>query len=257
MIKAVFFDLDGTLVSYETHTMPTSTRLALQLLQDRGIKVFISTGRHKATIDNIGDWTPDGYVVLNGGMCIVDGKILFERHIDKEDIQALLEYMRTKGEFPCVFLLEKDLILNFQNEQSDEVFQFLNFPMPIIDSLEEAAQEPVYELMIMNSQAEENRMMLYLPNCEATRSHELYADVIPKGSNKWVGITKMLEYFDLKPEEVMAFGDGNNDLEMITNAGIGVAMGNGSDRLKKVADYVTSTVDKDGIWNALKKYDLI
>lgn len=257
MIKAVFLDLDGTLVSFKTHRMLESTRKALDILQRKGIKVFISTGRHLATIDNIGDWIPDGYVVLNGGMCVVDDQVLFERHIPDSDIQALLNFLETKDNFPCVLLLKDELVMNFENEESQAVFKMLNFPMPKVRSLHEAAKEPVYELLIVNSQAQENELMKVLPNCDATRSHIEYADVIPKGSNKWIGIQKMLDHFELKAEEIIAFGDGNNDIEMVSHAGIGVAMGNGSDQLKTVADLVTDSVDEDGIWNALKKLELI
>lgn len=257
MIKAVFFDLDGTLVSFKTHQIPQTTRKALDILQQKGIKVFISTGRHKATIDNIGDWQPDGYVVLNGGMCVVNDEVLFERHIPDEDIQSLLTYLKEKEQFPCVFLLKDELIMNFENQHSKDVFNYLNFAMPTVSSLEEASKEPVYELLVVNTQEEQDRLMPFLPNCDFTRSHPHYGDVIPKGSNKAIGIQKMMDHFGFQKEETVAFGDGNNDLEMIKHVGIGVAMGNGSDALKDVADMVTDSVDEDGVWNALKKLGLV
>lgn len=257
MIKAVFLDLDGTLVSFKTHQIPETTRKALDILQQKGVKVFISTGRHKATIDNIGDWQPDGYVVLNGGMCIVNNEVLFERHIPDNDIQSLLSYLKEKEQFPCVFLLKEELIMNFENQNSKDVFNYLNFSMPAISDLEEAAKEPVYELLVVNTQEEQDRMMPFLPNCDFTRSHALYGDVIPKGSNKAIGIQKIMDHFGFLKEETLAFGDGNNDLEMLKHAGVGIAMGNGSKELKEIADHVTDSVDDDGIWKALLKLGLI
>ena len=67
MIKAVFFDIDGTLVSFKTHVVPKSTLHAIELLKKKGIKVFIATGRHRRSINNLGDLEFDGYVTLNGG----------------------------------------------------------------------------------------------------------------------------------------------------------------------------------------------
>ena len=69
MIKAVFFDIDGTLVSFQTHTVPPSTVRASHLLREQGVNVFISTGRAMRSIDNLGDLSFDGYVTLNGGIC--------------------------------------------------------------------------------------------------------------------------------------------------------------------------------------------
>ena len=67
MIKAVFFDIDGTLVSFKTHVVPKSTLHAIELLKKKGIKIFIATGRHRRSINNLGDLEFDGYVTLNGG----------------------------------------------------------------------------------------------------------------------------------------------------------------------------------------------
>ena len=67
----------------------------------------------------------------------------------------------------------------------------------------------------------------------------------------------MTKHLGLNPQHTMAFGDGGNDSSMIRTAGIGVAMGNAMDSLKREADYVTTSVDEDGIWNALRHYGLI
>ena len=81
MIKAVFFDIDGTLVSFKTHKLPDSTVRALDLLREKGIKVFIATGRQLQSINNLGTQEFDGYVTLNGGYCLAgkDKKMGFTR----------------------------------------------------------------------------------------------------------------------------------------------------------------------------------
>ena len=99
--------------------------------------------------------------------------------------------------------------------------------------------------------------MSAMPHSEATRWNPLFTDVIPQGSSKRVGIDKMLEYFGIALDESMAFGDGGNDITMLQHVGIGVAMGNAEDEVKRVADHVTSSVDDDGVMNALRHFGVL
>ncbi|MDR1983999.1 MAG: HAD-IIB family hydrolase, partial [Prevotellaceae bacterium] len=75
MIKAVFFDIDGTLVSFKTHAVAPPVIAALRALKQRGIKIFVASGRHQSTMDNVAAIPFDGYVTLNGGICIVEERI--------------------------------------------------------------------------------------------------------------------------------------------------------------------------------------
>ena len=89
MIKAVFFDIDGTLVSFKTHKLPDSTVRVLDLLREKGIKVFIATGRQLQSINNLGTQEFDGYVTLNGGYCLAGkDKVIYKHNIPSEDIEA-------------------------------------------------------------------------------------------------------------------------------------------------------------------------
>ena len=82
-------------------------------------------------------------------------------------------------------------------------------------------------------------------------------DIISKNGGKVTGIRKMLEIHGISGEEMVAFGDGENDIEMLSFAGVGVAMGNAEEPVKAVADFVTADIDDDGIEKALKHYNLI
>ena len=82
-------------------------------------------------------------------------------------------------------------------------------------------------------------------------------DIISEGGGKVFGIQKYLEYLDIRKEEIMAFGDAQNDVEMLQYAAIGVAMGNAKPEVQAIADYVTASVDDDGIEKALKHFELI
>ena len=91
-------------------------------------------------------------------------------------------------------------------------------------------------------------------NCKYTQWYDYGYDVIPKNSGKQEGIKAILKYYGLKSEEVMAFGDGHNDIEMLSTVGCGIAMGNANDEVKKHADEITESVHNDGVAIGIKKY---
>ena len=244
MVKAIFFDIDGTLVSFKTHEVPRSTIDALDILRKKGIKVFIATGRHYSSINNLGDVKFDGYVTLNGGYCFAG-----------ED--KVIRYLETEESFPCAFVQEKEIFMNYKDETVEEIFNMLNFPEPPIRPLSEMKGKTVYQLVSFFTAEQEKKIMSILSHCESTRWNPLFTDVVPAGSSKRIGIDKMLEYFKIPLKECMAFGDGGNDIAMLQHAGIGVAMGNADDDVKQYADYVTDSVDEDGIFKALKFHNII
>ena len=103
MIKAVFFDIDGTLVSFKTHRVPDSTKRAIAILRAKGIRVFIASGRQLLAINNLEDLQFDGYVTLNGGYCIVGEKVIYKHSMPSEDMVSLVRYMEEQESFPCIF----------------------------------------------------------------------------------------------------------------------------------------------------------
>lgn len=258
MIKAVFFDIDGTLVSFRTHSVPDSARKAIEELRQNGIKVFIATGRHWRVINNLGGMEFDGYITLNGSSCYVGkDQLIYRQTIPLADIRCLLHMENGTEDFPCIFVREKDMFINYVNDRTAEVFRLLNFPQPPVRDIREALQEDVFQMIAFFGQEQEERIMRKLPGCEATRWNPLFTDVVPAGGSKRVGIEKILEHFGLRREECMAFGDGGNDIPMLQYAGIGVAMGNATDEIKAEADFVTKSVDEDGIVYALKHFGLL
>ena len=258
MIKAIFFDIDGTLVSFKTHKVPQSTINALQILRDKNIKVFIASGRHLHAINNLGSLEFDGYITLNGGYCIAGNqKVIYKHSIPQEDIHSLTAYMQKNENFPCIFVHEQESYLNYNNAHTHEIFELLNFPEPPIRALHEAATGENFQLVAFFTKEQEEQIMTVMPHCEATRWNPLFTDVIPTGSSKQVGMDKILEYFNIPLEATMAFGDGGNDISMLQHAGISIAMGNASEQVKQAAQYVTAPIDEDGIAKALKHFGII
>ena len=125
MIKAAFFDIDGTLVSFDTHKVPESTVSALKTLREKGIKTFVATGRHLAAINNLGDLEFDGYITLNGGICLEGkDKIIYKHSILQEDIKNFIRYQE-KDPFPVMVFTEKEMFLNYVNQDVETVLKIL------------------------------------------------------------------------------------------------------------------------------------
>lgn len=258
MIKAVFFDIDGTLVSFNTHKVPKSAIDSIAELRAKGIKVFIATGRHLSAVNNLGDLQFDGYITLNGGYCFAGkDKVIYEHAIPSEDIEAMLDYQENVEAFPCAMAMDKTVVMNYIDDSVNTVFKMLNFPPPPIQPLREVADKKIYQLIAFFTAEQEERIMSVMPNCAATRWNPLFSDVIPRGISKRIGIDKVIEHYGIALEETMAFGDGGNDIEMLRHAGIGIALGETAEDVQSAADYVTETVDNDGIYKALKHFKIL
>lgn len=256
MIKAAFFDLDGTLVSFKTHTIPESTIKALDLLRSNGVRLFMASGRHRSMMYQLGDLKFDGYVTINGCITYVDGKIIDKHPIAREVVQKKLAYM-DKHPMPSCFVCEDGLVMNYLNKDTDAIFDLLAFPTPPLRDLREAVKDKdVYQFISFCPQAQDDSMMAELGGCASARWHELFTDIVPKNISKVTGIQAIERLMGISREEVATFGDGGNDVEMLEYAGLGIAMGNAAPEVQKRAKVVTTTVDEDGILNAVKRWIL-
>ena len=146
---------------------------------------------------------------------------------------------------------------NCSNSFSKNFCTELDISIPPQMALENALTQPVYQMIAFLPPEREHILSQENPQLKFTRWNPTFLDIIPPTGGKDVGIQSVMEHYGLSPEEVMAFGDGENDLPMLRYAGIGVAMGSASDFVKSQADYVTGTVDELGILHALKHYGLM
>lgn len=258
MIKAIFFDIDGTLVSLSTHRIPQSAVDAITQAKRQGVKIFISTGRPFPLIDNIGEirHLVDGYITTNGAWCFMGDRVISCSPIPQNDAATMVR-LADEMNFGTLVVGEKDIIMYNDNGTSEVFRQLLNIRDLKSDvPVETVLSQRVLQFTPIISMEQEERLKPYLPGCESSRWCPDFADFTARGVNKGKGLLAMIAGLNISIGETMAFGDGGNDLAIVKTAGVGVAMGNANESLKAVADYVTETIDDDGISNALRRWVL-
>ncbi len=259
-VKAIFFDIDGTLVSFRTHRIPSSTINAVAALRSRGIKVYIATGRPLAFIDNLGKLEFDGMITVTGAHCFTrEGEIIYHHPVSTESVERVIAHQE-KGidAYPTIFVCKDELFISQVTDEVCEVMRLLDISVPKVLPATYAKGRDVLQLIsFFKSDREQEFMQKLMPDCVSMRWHPYFTDVIAGGVGKEVGIDRVLAYEGIRLEEAMAFGDGGNDLTMLAHVPYGVAMGNACDSLKNVAYYVTDTVDADGVEKALRHFGLI
>lgn len=260
-IRAVFFDIDGTLVSFNTHRVSDATVEALAELRRRGVKVILATGRLLNQTEVVSRIKFDAYITLNGCCCLAeDGTtVISKATIPQSDLEAIVDYLEENNHpFPCSFMDEVGNTINYVDDRVQTVWDNIALPVPRTENPRQTIQRNIYQVNIYVDEKDEAPIVeRYLQHCESTRWHPLFADVNLRGVSKQQGVDTILEYFGIPREEAMAFGDGGNDVSMLGHVGWGVAMGNAVDSAKQAAVYVTDTVDDEGICKALQHFGLI
>jgi Cof subfamily protein (haloacid dehalogenase superfamily) len=261
MTKALFFDIDGTLVSFNTHRIPSSTIEAMETAHAKGIKIFIATGRPKSIINNLSELQErnliDGYITMNGAYCFVNNEVIYKSPVSPKEVWATADYCREKGK-ACLFVSEHHISVCRPNDLVRKIFyEFLHVNEIPVKTFEEAIRGDIFQMTPFITAEEEKEIRPYIPDCEIERWHPAFADVTAKGNTKQKGMDEIIRYFGFLREETMAFGDGGNDVSMLRHAATGVAMGQASDEVKQFADYVTDSFDDNGIRNAMKYFGII
>ena len=257
---ALFFDIDGTLVSFKTHEIPASTIFALTQAKANGHKVFIATGRPPLIITNLGaiEHLIDGYVTINGALCFVGSDIVCCKDIPKEAVITVVQDAQQKS-YGLIVVGEKDVAVLDPHGEVDRIFRG-EIAVENLDKtkpLDMVLGQRILQLTPFFPEAYERDMMERIPSCTSGRWHPAFTDITAKGADKGEGILALSAHLGLNPLHTMAFGDGGNDISMIKAAGVGVAMGNALASLKNEADYTTTSVDNDGIHNALRHFGLV
>ena len=256
-IKIIFFDIDDTLRNSKTGFIPSTIPTVFQQLREKGILTGIATGRGIfGVVPEIKALKPDFFVTLNGAY-IEDkkGNVIYSNKIARDKVEEYIAWTKEVGiDYGLVGSHEAKL-----SRRTEMISQAIDPIYPDLDVDPDFYQkEDIYQMWTFEDQGDD----LTLPeNLSSTlrlvRWHKHSSDVVPISGSKAAGVAKVVDQLGLKPENVMVFGDELNDLELFDYAGISVAMGISHEKIKEKADYITKTLEEDGIFDALEGFGMV
>ena len=258
----IFFDIDGTVVDDETQIIPQSTVEAVRLLRENGHLPVVNTGRPIGHVDpRVQALDFSGWICSCGMELILDGEMIYRDYPSEEDCRQLLE-------------LSHRCRMAIQTEGQDSLLFDAEMPYTTF-ALREAERLKQQGLRVEPMQeAQDIRFVKFItydtPDCrraefvkaaeplfEATFRANTMIEFVKKGHSKAEGVERFLQKLNVPREKTFAIGDSENDLPMFAMAGTTICMGNGVEKLKAAADYITDPVLEDGIFNALRHFGLI
>jgi len=261
-LPAFFFDIDGTLLHYPSGLTEISpkTKEALDKLRVNH-PTFIASGRTKCFIDEkILAYPFDGFVTCNGAYVEYQNQCVYKHPMAKE---SLLASLKVADEIDGVVYLESRDHMYVYNSTSwlheDFAYRWAMNPEVVVTDFDPNEIE-VYIGMIVAGKEEDCPYIVEAlsPYFDVSQHvDQLSFDLTLKGQSKAVGIEEVMKFFNGTLQDAWAFGDANNDMEMISAVGHGIAMGNAVDAIKEIADDITLPAWEDGIAHTLKKYHWI
>ncbi|MFB4212487.1 Cof-type HAD-IIB family hydrolase [Shouchella sp. JSM 1781072] len=254
--KVIFFDVDGTLTDHQTGEIQASTRRAIRALQRKEILVVAATGRPLSMCEELRELGITTFITANGGLVTHHDEVIYYTSMNEKTVLAI-ETFAWEHQHALSFY-SQDFHMN--GVKNEAVHQALKETLslttyPSIRS--NHAKEPIHLLCLFADEATEHLYKSSFPDLHFRRWHPYILNVLEEPIDKALALNSVLRYFNLEHSQTIAFGDGNNDIDMLSLASIGVAMENGSEELKRIANYVTKPAAENGIELALKHFHLI
>ena len=277
-VKAVFFDIDGTLVN-DRKSVLKSTKEAIKIVKDQGVLVGVATGRGPFFVkDLMDDLDLDFAVTYNGQYIFNKERVLFASPIDKRSLRQIISYAKDNrkeiamgtrqdvigsrimsfGLSPLSQLVSRFVPKFLTRTVSHSFNRMVSKALPQKeDDLLDLINQPIYQVLMLMTPEESNQAASEFEYLKFTRSNPFAADIINQGNSKLEGIRRVGKEYGFDLNQVMAFGDSDNDLEMLAGVGMSVAMGNGSSSVKEVAKHITTSNQEDGIHKALEHFGVL
>lgn len=259
--KLIFFDIDGTLLDEKTFTVPTSTIEAIHQAQKNGHLCFVNTGRPISTIDQIiFDIGFDGFICGCGTYIEYQGQQIFHKEIDEDKRRGIIQksfeygienvlegikgaYFRHDCKHPFMVECKKRYL-----EENLSVFEYNKDDNAYFDKFAACYDEHA------NIEAFKNYLE---PEFEVIQRDVDFIEVIPSDCSKATGIQFLVDYLDNTLNNTISIGDSTNDLSMLSYTKESVAMGNSHPLVFDKVTYTTTDINNNGIYNALKHFNII
>lgn len=261
-IKLIAFDLDGTLLDVK-HQLHDKTIEAVNEIRKKGVKTLVATGRMycsaKPHTDKLG--IVDPVITYNGALVVnpQDDNQIFHSPIPYK-IAKKITKMVVENDYHLQLYLDDKLYVAEENKFTDTYEEISGIKAHAVGRLDEFLEAEPTKMLIIEED-EDRRVEIknflignFAGEIEISSSYPSFIEITQKGMSKAVPLKKLAEEYGVKREEVMAFGDGLNDLKMIEWAGIGIAMQNAHPELEEKADDTAADHDELGIARYLKQH---
>lgn len=253
--KVIFFDIDGTILDHDKE-IPLSTKETINKLKEKGHHVAIATGRAPFMFEDLRkELDIHSFVSFNGQYVVFENEVIYENPLKRETLKQLLNFADKEGH-PLVFMSDENMMsTSGEHPFIEQSMGSLKFTQPQ-KNRDYYLERNIYQTLLFCEKSEEDRYSHY-SDIKLIRWHDVSTDILPVNGSKAEGIKQLAKRLNISKENIYAFGDGLNDLEMIEYVGTGVAMGNAVESLKEVADLITKPVDEDGIKFGIEKLGLL
>lgn len=266
MYKLIALDLDGTLTN-SCKEVTQATYQALMQAQEKGVRVILASGRppygiaplaNQLQLDRFG-----GFILSYNGALLLDAasnERIFQQPLSSSFLPQLCGYAKDYG-FTIMTYQDGVILTENPNDLYVQKASFINkIPVRQVDNFQLQVKDPIYKCLIVGQpeglhMLEMNMVQAMSNELNIFRSEPYFLEIVPKGIDKAKSLDVLVKKLNLKRENLIAVGDGWNDISMIQYAGLGIAMANAQKEVKDVADLITMrTNEEDGVVEILYKY---
>lgn len=259
-IKAIFLDFDWTLFDHKTRSFNLKGVEALNEAHKKGVSLIVNSARTYYALKELKtfDLIPfDGFVVNNGGAAILNGNVLYAHYMDDMAKEEIIRILNEHNLSYNLITLYRTYIKATNPQLIKEFYDCYYEPYPL--DIRQYQGESVLAIQVLSYEDSDP-----LLKAIASKYHLLFnrftttnVELTAKEFFKSEGIETIFQHMHLKSEEAMAFGDDMNDIPMFQMVKYGVCLGNGKEEAKKYAYYVTDNIEDDGLYHALKHFEVI
>ncbi|MCR4881844.1 MAG: Cof-type HAD-IIB family hydrolase [bacterium] len=259
-IKLVVTDIDGTLMPING-TLPIPIKETIKKMQTGGVKVVLATGRmFNAAFPVAQELMLNTPIICYQGAMIRDEKnIYFEQSVPKQTAAEIIQHIRSYNAHTNLYLRDRLIVENddkyIKEYAGDRDLKYEVVP-DLLDVVDDATK-----LLAIHENANtvtkiRDDMKIAYPNLNIVKSTDYYCEFVNPNADKGLAIQFLADKWDIQTDEILAIGDQDNDIRMLQVAGIGIAMGNGSENIKKIADHICPTVQEYGFQTAMNEFVL-
>ena len=249
-IRAIFFDVDGTLLSFKDHRVPETTLMALAELKRKGVMCFLATGRPPYQLEEISIDNFEAFILFNGQLCLTRDEVFFDEFMDRGDIATVIDQV-DQGLYECLFMEKGRCYVSGHNDDVCAIEEATGQHFQEGD-IHQALHNDIYQLNVFLHPGETGVVTDATEHLKLTRWSPHFVDAFPRHGGKHAAVRRMLQRYGLDADEAAAFGDGGNDVSMLSYVPLSFAVSGATRDAKDAARYLIGACEDDAVPEAIE-----